>query len=135
LAVFLDTGLFVAVNNKSDKNHGRATLLLEKALKGEYGILFTSDYVIDEAVTTALARTHDYQIAFNTGSSIIESMSIEKAFTGPGEFLLGWQKFQKFKRKPLSFTDCVSLAHMDKRGIERIISFDSEFDGLTTRLY
>jgi len=58
--VFLETGLFVAVNNKSDKNHTRARSLLEKALKGEYGVLFTSDYVIDEAVTTALARTHDY---------------------------------------------------------------------------
>ncbi len=35
----------------------------------------------------------------------------------------------------MSFTDCVSLAHTEKRGVERMMSFDSEFEGLTTRIH
>ena len=135
MAVYVDTGIFVALNNKSDKNHARSNVLMEKALKGEYGTVYTSDYVIDEAVTTALARTRDYSIAFRTGSFIIESMRIEKIYTSSNEFEMGWQTFQKLRRKPMSFTDCISLAHMNKRGLEKIMSFDSEFDGLVTRMY
>ena len=132
--MFVDTSLFVAVSNKSDKNHARAKFLLEKALQGEYGVLFTSDYVVDEAITTALVRTHNYQIAVNTGSFIMDSMRIEKIFTGSDDFLTGWSNFRKFKRKPLSFTDCISLALTAKRGIERMMSFDSDFDGLIERV-
>ena len=85
MAVFLDTGLFVATRNKSDTNHARAEMLMEKALKGEYGIICTSDYVIDEAITTALARTRNYQIAINMGRFILDSPRIEKLFTGSDE--------------------------------------------------
>ena len=134
MSVFIDTSLFVAVSNKRDRNHSRAKFLFEGALKGEFGLIFTCDYVIDEAVTTALVRTHDYRIALNTGSFIIDSARIEKIFTGQDSFTAGWLKFKKFKNKPLSFTDCISLAHMERRGIDRIISFDSKFDGLITRI-
>ncbi len=135
MAVFIDTSVFVAARNKSDVNHARASALVEKALRGEYGVVYTSDYVVDEAITTALARTHDYQIAINTGRFMIESPRIEKVYTGPDEFVMAWERFQKLRRRPMSFTDCVSLAHMEKRGVERVMSFDSEFDGLTTRIH
>jgi hypothetical protein len=65
-----------------------------QALQGRYGVVFTSDYVIDEAITTALARTHDFHIAFNTGSYVIDSPRIQKIFTGPEEFNSGWKRFQ-----------------------------------------
>ena len=51
MSVFIDTGVFVAARNMRDINHKRAVELLEKAIKGEYGEIFTSDYVFDEAVT------------------------------------------------------------------------------------
>jgi predicted nucleic acid-binding protein len=67
LSVFTDTGLFIALNNRSDTNHERATALMKEALEGNYGTIFASDYVIDESVTTALARTWDHRIAISTG--------------------------------------------------------------------
>ncbi len=135
MAIFIDTGVFVAVRNKRDKNHARGRELMEKALKGDYGVIYTSDYVIDESVMTALARTHDYQIALNTGRLIIESPRIEKVYTSSAEFQMAWLRFQKLRQRPMSFTDCVSLSHMEKRGVERIMSFDSEFDGQATRIH
>jgi predicted nucleic acid-binding protein len=134
LAVFIDTGVFVAANNKSDKNHARATELMKQALEGKFGEIFTSDYVIDEFITTALARTHDHQVAISTGSFIIESPRIQKIYTDVSDFENAWAKFRKLGKKPMSFTDCVSLAHIDKKKIERIMSFDSEFEGLVARI-
>lgn len=134
MAVFIDTGVFVAANNKSDKNHARAIELMKQALEGKFGETFTSDCVIDESITTALARTRDHRIATSTGSFIIESPRIQKIYTNISDFETAWAKFQKLGKKPMSFTDCISLAHIDKRKIERIMSFDSEFDGLIARI-
>jgi uncharacterized protein len=132
--VFIDTGVFVAANNKSDKNHTRATELMKQALEGKFGEIFTSDYVIDESITTALARTRDHRIAISTGSFIIESPRIQKIYTDVGDFENAWSKFQKLGNKHMSFTDCISLSHIDKKKIERIMSFDSDFDGLVARI-
>jgi hypothetical protein len=135
LAIFIDTGVFVAARNSRDVNHARASELFEQALRGEYGTIYTSDYVVDEAVTTALFRTNNFRIALNVGRLAVDSPRIEKLYTGPEEFQSSWERFQKLGRKPMSFTDCVSLMHMDRRGIGKIMSFDSGFDGLTTRVH
>lgn len=135
MGVFLDTGVIVAARNSKDVNHVRATALLEEALKGGHGIAYTSDYVIDEAITTALARTHDFRIAVNLGTMVIGSPRIVKLYTGEEEFHGAWEKFVRFGSKPLSFTDCASLVHMKKRGVEKIMSFDAGFDGLSVRIH
>jgi predicted nucleic acid-binding protein len=135
MAVFVDTGIFVAARNKKDRNHERAKELMRRALKAEFGVINTSDYVVDEAVTTALARTRNHQIAVNTGKYILSSPRIETLAISRDDFNLAWNKFQSFRDKPLSFTDCTSLTLMQKHGIERIMSFDSEFDGLAERIH
>jgi len=135
MAVFIDTSIFVAARNKRDRNHQRARELMKRALTAEFGVIHTSDYVIDEAVTTALARTHNHQIAVNAGRYILDSERIEKLAISGEDFKLAWSKFQTIEDRFLSFTDCTSLALMERRGIERIMSFDSHFDGLAQRLY
>jgi len=134
MAVFIDTSIFVAARNKRDRNHQRARELMKRALTAEFGVIYTSDYVIDEAVTTALARTRNHQIAVNTGRHILDSERIEKLAISGEDFNLAWSKFQTIKDRFLSFTDCTSLALMERRGIERVMSFDSHFDGLAQRL-
>ena len=42
-------------------------------MKGEFGRVYTFDYVIDEAVTTALVRTRRHDLAVDIGKYIIES--------------------------------------------------------------
>ncbi|MBS7622328.1 type II toxin-antitoxin system VapC family toxin [Candidatus Bathyarchaeota archaeon] len=135
MAVFVDTSIFVAVRNKRDRNHQKARELMKHALTAEFGVIHTSDYVVDEAVTTALARTRNHQIAVNTGRYILDSERIEKHAISREDFNLAWSKFKTVKDRFLSFTDCTSLALMERRGIERIMSFDSNFDGLAERIY
>lgn len=135
MAVFIDTGVFVALRNADDELHMRSKQLIKKALKAEFGRVYSSDYVIDEAVTTALVRTRRHDLAVDIGKYIIESPRIKKLWTGKDTFGMAWRKFKTFKDKPLSFTDCVSLALMEKNRIKQIMSFDSGFDGLIQRIY
>ena len=135
MTVFIDTGIFVALRNADDELHTRSTELMKKALKAEFGTVYTSDYIIDEAITTALVRTRRHDLALDIGKYIIESPRITKLWTTKETFELAWQKFQTLKDKPLSFTDCTTLAHIQKNQINQILSFNSGFDGLVQRTY
>jgi len=135
MAVFIDTGIFVALRNADDELHIRSKELMKRALKGEFGRIYTSDYIIDEAVITALVRTRRHDLAVDLGKYIIESPRITKLWTTKDTFDAAWEKFKSFKDRPLTFSDCVSLTLMEKYRIKQLISFDSGFDGLIQRIY
>jgi hypothetical protein len=135
MAVFIDTGVFLALRNADDESHGRSKELMKNALKGEYGRILTSDYVIDEAVTTTLARTRRHEFAMDIGKYIMESPRIIKLWTTREIFEASWEKFKQLKDRRISFTGCTSLAHIENSNIKQIISFDSGFDGLIQRLH
>jgi len=134
MAVFIDTSVFVALRNADDELHRRSSELMRSALKSGYGRIYTSDYVIDEAVTTALIRTKRHDLALDIGRYIIESPRITKLWVARDSFDMAWEKFQAFAERPMSFTDCASLALMEKNHIKQIMSFDSGFDGLVQRI-
>ena len=133
MSVFIDTGIFVAARNAADKDHRRGKELMKRAFDGEFGAVYTSDYVIDEAVTTALARTKRLGLAIDIGEFILRSPRIIKLRVSEDVFDAAWEKFKSL-RKPMSFTDCTSLALVEKGGIGRIASFNSGFDGLVERI-
>ena len=135
MAVFVDTGIFVALHNADDEFHSKSKDLVKQALKGDFGRIFTSDYVIDEAVTAALVRTKRHDLAVDLGRHIIDSPRITKLWIGEDSFNQAWEKFRAFKDKALSFTDCTSIALIEMRGIRHIMSFDCGFDGLVSRIY
>ncbi|MGB9694217.1 MAG: type II toxin-antitoxin system VapC family toxin [Fervidobacterium sp.] len=135
MTIFIDSGIFIALRNADDEQHERSKELMKKALKAEYGRIYTSDYIIDEAVTTALVRTRRHDLAVDVGEYIIKSPRITKLWTTREIFELAWQKFKALKDKPLSFTDCTTLAHIQKNQIKQILSFNSGFDGLVQRIY
>ena len=132
--MFIDTNIFVAARNKRDVNHRRAVLLLRKALRGGYGILYTSDYVFDEAVTVALIRTRRLEVAVDIGEFILSSKKLKILYVDEEVFRRAWNIFQAFPEKTLSFTDATSIALIEKYGIKYIMSFDKHFDGIVPRI-
>ena len=135
LAIFVDTNVFVALRNADDELHERSKKLMRRALKAEFGRIYTSDYVIDEAITVAFVRTKRIDLAVDIGKYIIDSPRIIKLWTTKDVFNHAWQIFQNLKNKFLSFTDCITLAHIQKNKINQILSFDSNFDGLVQRIH
>ncbi len=134
MAVFIDTGIFVAARNKSDINHKRAVNLLKSALRGEYGNLYTSDYVFDEAVTVALIRTNKPEIAIDIGKFIPSSRKLQILFVDRVIFVEAWRIFNRYIDKRLSFTDATSIALIKRYNIDYIMSFDKHFDGIIPRI-
>lgn len=50
----------------------------------------------------------------DVGNYIVSSPRIIKLWTAKEFFELAWEKFKALKEKSLSFTDCTTLAHMEK---------------------
>ncbi len=133
MAVFLDTGVLVAARNADDDRHRAAKELIRSALRQDYGPAYTSDYVIDEAVTLMLVRTKNPELAVDVGEFVLRSSRIAKLWVSKESFSEAWDKFRTLKERSLSFTDCTSLVLMSRNGIDEIMSFDSGFDGLVPR--
>ncbi len=134
MAIFIDTGLFLALYDVDDIYHQRSKELFKEALTGGLGRLYTSDYIIDEAVTILLVRTKQHNVAVELGKYLIESPRITRLIVEDDAFIDAWIKFQSLKDKYLSFTDCTSLTLVEKHRIKQIMSFDHGFDGLTKRI-
>jgi predicted nucleic acid-binding protein len=135
LTIFIDTGVFEAFHNKKDERHAKAREIISHIIRAEFGATFTSDYVFDEAVTLALARTGRGEAAMGVGRMILGESSrsfIVLLRVGQEEFRRAWALFGRYSSKGLSFTDCSSLALMETMGIERMATFDSHFDGIAS---
>ena len=135
MSIFIDTNIFVALRNENDINHEKSKEIMKKALLGEYGTIYTSDYVFDEAVTVAIARTRNIDFAKDIGDYILSAKRIKMIFVDDNIFNDAWRLFKKLSRKKLSFTNCTNIAIIRNYNIEYIASFDSHFDGLVNRIF
>jgi len=137
MAIFIDTGIFVAFHNTRDKNHERAIEIIKAIASGQHGAAYTSDYVFDEAVTVTLTRTRRHDVALRLGEMLL-GIEIQPFVTilnlDEGAFRASWHLFTAITDRGLSFTDCTSLALLKAHGIEYLASFDTDFDGLVPRI-
>ena len=127
--------------NARDRDHERAVTLLREVAEGKYGMAYTSDHILDEALTLALVRTRRLEQALNAGLLILGSK--EKKLPALARMLRvdkgtlqdSWKSFKSGKTPRLSFTDhtCVNLARSYTGGM--IMSFDEHYDGLLTRIF
>jgi len=137
MSVFMDTGVFVAFHNTRDTNHNRALELLRSIVDGELGTAYTSDYVFDEAVTAALVRTRRSENALAVGRMILGELTapfLAILRLDDEAFKEAWRLFPQYAGRGLSFTDCSSITLMRTAGIESIVSFDADFDGIVSRI-
>ena len=137
MTVFLDTGIFVAFHNTRDANHTRALELIRTLVEGELGTAYTSDYVFDEAVTVALVRTGSPENALTVGRMILGEITapfLAILRVDEDDFKKAWKLFSQHADRGLSFTDCTSITLLRTRGIESIVSFDTDFDGIIPRI-
>lgn len=65
--------IFIAFANLRDRDHARSLTLMNRVRQGEFGQPYTSDYIFDESVTTALICTGNLTTAIKTGKLILGS--------------------------------------------------------------
>jgi predicted nucleic acid-binding protein len=129
--IFVDTSAFLAIVNEKDNNHIAAKTFLEGIKNGKVKVkkIITSDYIIDETLTR-IRYSVGHKEAVKWGKDILASRVVEKMEVGKEIFELAWEIFETYEDKKLSFTDCTSFALMKKRNVEKVFSFDKDFENM-----
>lgn len=107
-------------------------------LSGAFGHLFTSSHVLDEAVTLTRSRTGRHGDARRVADRILgggdSPDATELLVVTRDDFGASLDAFDRYRDHTLSFTDATSVALMDAHGIDALLSFDDDFDGVVDRL-
>ncbi len=129
MKVFVDTSGFIARYHSKDEHHDDAMDYLQRIESGEADVrkLYTSDYVVDETITTIFARTTSFEAAKKCGEAIITSKAIERLIIDGESFRGAWEFFKARGDIGLSFTDATSMVLIRKKGIDAVFTFDSHF--------
>ena len=125
--IFLDTSFLVAYIVDKDTNHEKAVSLMKEIVEGEHGSAITSEYVFDETVTVVLVRSKSLESAVKTGDIIKESIPVLDV--GNNVFEASWKRFRNQKNTKLSFTDCTILEMVESNHLDKLATFDREFEG------
>ena len=122
--VFIDTSGWVALFVENDKYHKKAASIFEE-IKNSKAIIYTSDYVIDETITTILVRGSHKQSVL-AGEALFISKIIKIIHVCPDYLQVAWELYQKYKDKMFSFTDVTSFVIMKDLNIGKALAFDRE---------
>jgi len=137
MTVLVDTGVLYADHDTDAGRHAAASDALEAVYDGEFGLPYISDYIYDEAVTLTLKRG-----AFGPAKRLGERLrgadpyprAYEMLHVSPATFADAIDLFEQYDDQELSFTDATTIALCERHGIDAIMSFDDDFDGLCDRI-
>lgn len=121
----MDTSGWVALFAENDQNHKKAVSIFEE-IKYSKVPIYTSDYCIDETITTILARGSHKQSVL-AGEALFTSKIIKIVHVYPDYLQTAWELYQKYKDKKFSFTDVTSFVIMKDLNIKKAFAFDREF--------
>lgn len=120
--IFADTGAIFALFVQSDVNSSKARLWLRKNREP----LVTTDYIVDELLTL-FRRRGEGDRGLRAGKVLLAGSLARWEWVKAGDVLGAWEIYQRFHDKEWSFTDCVSLAVMERLGVKKAFSFDHHF--------
>lgn len=124
--IFIDTSAFYAMEVQTDTNHNTASRVKADIAKNKYGLLCTTNYIINETLTLFRFKVgHKETIAFWAKvrkSKSLKIIRIDEAIEDSA-----WNIFKNHEDKELSFTDCTSFAVMKELAIEKAFAFDQHF--------
>ena len=127
--MFIDTGAWIALNNKKDKYYRDAVKANKDFLDKGY-FYISSDYVLDETYTLFRYDVgHERAVEFGGEIKSLQEMGKIRIVHINQDILdNAWEIFEKYSDKDFSFTDCTSFAVMEMLGINEAFSFDRHFE-------
>ncbi len=121
--VFVDTGAWYALKNNKDPHH-TAAIAFFRSLPETGTICYTSDYVIDEAITLTRVRLKNHQVAVTMAHELYSEQAAKIIYTAPLYLPRALAIFKNYENQSVSFTDCTSFAIMENLKIEEALAFD-----------
>jgi len=130
LKLFIDTWGWLTLRDRDESRH-KDVKEFYRQFRDQNGIIYTSDYVLDETITLLFRR-----LPFKTAKGSL--VKIDKAIK-EGYLQVEWvnpERFEKakglrlkYKDKPkISFTDLTSMIVMKELGVKDIITGDEHFE-------
>lgn len=130
MAIFIDTGIFVAARNKSESINRSAIQIIKEISNNNYGDFYTSDYIFDEAMILIGSRTKKYEPMRDIGQFILNMPNLKFVYTDQKVFKSAWKIHEKYNDRLLSFTDATIIAWCEQLHITNIATVDAHFDGI-----
>lgn len=121
MAVFVDTSMFYAAADADDIDHDRA----KGVLSGASDELLTTDHVLFE--TWRLLRNRLGRPAAERFFQAIRAGLAELEFIGPPDMEAACVIGQAYPDQDFSVVDRTSFAVMERLGVSRVATFDSDF--------
>lgn len=120
MSLFVDTSIWFAAVDSSDRDNARAKAILKA---GE--ALVTTDHVLVETWTLLHHRLHPRAVerfweGLRSGIAVIEPV-------GLADLEAAWQIGNSWRDQDFSIVDRTSFAVMHRLGIERVASLDDHF--------
>lgn len=138
MSVLVDTGVIFAHHDTSAPRHEAAVEVFDELLDGIHGQPFATDYILDESVTLTRSRSGAFEEANRIAGRILGEDPFPEVFellyVEPDEIYTALEILRQYKDHELSFTDATTIALCESRGIEAVVSFDDDFDGLVERI-
>lgn len=130
MKLFIDTWGWLTLRDRDESRHEDVKEFYRQ-FRDQNGIIYTSDYVLDETITLLFRR-----LPFKTAKGSLEK--IDKAVKG-GYLQVVWvnpERFEKakglrlkYQDKPkISFTNLTSMVVMKELGVKEIITGDEHFE-------
>lgn len=127
--VVVDANILIAARLSRDQNHERGTAIAQGIDQGVLPTALVLSDVLEEVVNYLQARA-GHQVATETLDAMIESSGFDIAYTPKADFDAGRSLFRRYE--PLSLTDAIIVAAMQRLDIEYLYSFDDGFDSTDT---
>ena len=130
--IFIDTNVFVALEDENDSTHKRAIQLSEFLLKQHSVKFYTSSEVISETLTV-ISRKLGKEVAKKFIKKHKNSYMID-IFFDENLYRKTLNAYLKLKHNSVSFVDCSNTVIMRKYNIKYIFSFDEDFKKMGVEL-
>lgn len=130
MKLFIDTWGWLTLRDRKESRHQEVKDFYSQ-FRSQKGIIYTSDYVLDETITLLFRR-----LSFKTAKGSLAT--IDKAIK-EGYLQVEWVTPERFERakglrlkyqdKPkISFTDLTSMVIMKELGFKKIMTGDEHFE-------
>ena len=128
--IFLDTSAIYALADKADPNHADAYKKFDLALRAGEIFLF-HNYVVVESVALLQARLgHQSALAFLKDAKAFDMEWVDSALHQEA-----LRELEKIGKRGISLVDCTSFVVMRRRGVKKILAFDTDFQDQGFTIY
>ncbi|QDA31224.1 PIN domain-containing protein [Thermococcus indicus] len=125
--IYLDTSALIALFNSRDKNHQAAVAFLETSLK--MGVVFLLSRPVLVEYLNGLAKRVGKDVAREQYEAITSSRFIYMENETEKDWSRAWGLFFKYRdSKGIDIFDSLSFAIMERLGLRRVFTFDSDFE-------